>query len=289
MAYLGLRLLRRAGLLKYLRTSTTVEVAGRRYRVPIVGGSGLANLFRSDAWMDELYRRLLPGRRGTFLDVGANVGQTLLRVKAVRPDMPYVGFEPNLTAAQYVSRLVEVNGLEEATLLPVGLSDALSVVELRTYSDSDVDQTASIVPDLRPGSPQHASHTVLTLGPEALSLEPLRGAISAVKVDVEGAELEVLQSLRPLLQRSRAPVLFEVLPAYGAHHPERIRRQDDIYALFTSLDYVVCELRHDAPLPAAVPIGGFEIHDDLDRTDFLALPREEAAAIRARLTAEAPL
>jgi hypothetical protein len=43
-------------------------------------------------------------RPGTFVDVGANLGQTLGKVLAVDPDRSYVGFEPQIGACHYIDK-----------------------------------------------------------------------------------------------------------------------------------------------------------------------------------------
>ena len=53
-------------------------------RVPLIGGIGFANLDPGEEWMTSILSVLLPRRcPGAFVDVGVNVGQTMLKVKAL--------------------------------------------------------------------------------------------------------------------------------------------------------------------------------------------------------------
>ena len=67
-----------------------IAVDGQGWAIPIVQGQGDLHLKPAEQWMTHLVRRLAASRRGTFLDVGANLGQTLLHVRAAVPDLPYV-------------------------------------------------------------------------------------------------------------------------------------------------------------------------------------------------------
>jgi hypothetical protein len=83
--------------------SIVLRVGRRRFLTPVVGG--VAN-DGPDLTLLQLYGHVLPTLNGTFFDVGANVGQRLLAVRAVVPDMPYIGFEPNVVCAAYTHRLM---------------------------------------------------------------------------------------------------------------------------------------------------------------------------------------
>ena len=62
--------------------------------------------------MSEVIQRLFKLKSGAFIDVGVNLGQTLLKVAAIDPGRAYVGFEPNPACVDYVWKLIETNNLE---------------------------------------------------------------------------------------------------------------------------------------------------------------------------------
>src|SRR5919205_552723 len=77
----------------------------------------------SGPWMVDALARLfaLAGRPG-LVDVGVNIGQTLLKLRSIARDAPYVGFEPNPFCIQFVNELIALNGFDRCVLLPVALA-----------------------------------------------------------------------------------------------------------------------------------------------------------------------
>ena len=48
-----------------------------------------------EPWMLQNLVQIAEQAEGTFVDVGVNLGQTLLAVKSIGEDWDYLGFEPN--------------------------------------------------------------------------------------------------------------------------------------------------------------------------------------------------
>ena len=76
-----------------------VKRLGLNMKIPL-GGSGvnlndtLGHFKWAGSWKAIVFERLVQGSRPIFVDVGANIGQTLLEIFATHPDAGYVGFEP---------------------------------------------------------------------------------------------------------------------------------------------------------------------------------------------------
>ena len=45
--------------------------------------------------MIDILKIVLPIENKKFIDVGVNIGQTLLKLKSVSSEIDYIGFEPN--------------------------------------------------------------------------------------------------------------------------------------------------------------------------------------------------
>lgn len=82
-----------------------------------------------------------------FIDVGVNIGQTLMKVKSIDKDILYVGFEPNPNCVNYVNKFIEVNHIENCTIYPVGLSEKIGFETL--YADNEVASGATMLKDFR--------------------------------------------------------------------------------------------------------------------------------------------
>jgi FkbM family methyltransferase len=190
--------------------------------------------------------RQLLNRPGAFIDVGANVGQTLIKVLSVDPHRQYVGFEPQPDCCFYIQQFLRDNGLANAQIVPVALSSANGLFPL--YFDNPSDDMASLLPvHIQRSSRSHVSWCQARIGDEALR-ELSVGEIAAIKIDVEGLELEVLRGLSSTL-RHRPPILFEVLNNYswGALVDEQRRTENsararEIFALMSGAGYAIFKL-----------------------------------------------
>ena len=135
-------------------------------------------------WKTELLEKLLAGGDGVLVDVGANVGQTLLDDVHLGGRGGYVGFEPLLPAAACVQRVIDDNGLSQAVLVPIALSDRPTVSAIH-IPEGDL-KSASLERDLRP------RRTTKIQWVSAHALDDIWSVLAggrrpaAVKVDVEG-------------------------------------------------------------------------------------------------------
>lgn len=260
------------------------RVNDREFIVPLIRGSGHMNLLEHEPWMIPLLAPLLDMRPGTFVDVGVSVGQSLLRLRSLNADTPYVGCEPNPISLAYVEELVRVNGLRNVRLLPVAVGDRTGLVELMSVHDDPADGTATTIAGFRPGEPAW-SRMVPMFPFHALERYMGDGPIGILKVDVEGAEVDVLEGARRRMERDRPAVLLEILPVYDPSNTDRLVRQQRIEELFRALDYTLCRVEAQGRAVDLVPMNGpIGIHGDVERTNYLAVHRSlEVAGIRARL------
>jgi tRNA G46 methylase TrmB len=104
--------------LRRLNYSRKIHINGVEISIPSIRGIATD---ASEPWMVELLGKLLREQRGAFIDVGVNVGQTLVKVKALDQDREYIGFEPNPVCVFYVQELIKANKFKNCTLFPVGL------------------------------------------------------------------------------------------------------------------------------------------------------------------------
>jgi FkbM family methyltransferase len=187
--------------------------------------------------------RLLANNPGAFVDIGTNVGQTLCKVLAIDRNRRYLGFEPQIACCFYLDQFIKENGITTAQVLPIALAESTGFASL--YVSGDTDSMASLDDtSLRPTEFEHTSVIVPTFrGDEALrSLD----SVSVIKIDVEGAELNVLRGLTDTLRRLTPAVLFEVLPNFKGEERTMLdrsvaavhnERANCIFALFAGLGY----------------------------------------------------
>lgn len=266
------RKLNRMGLLKFVNFSTHLRLKGSIVKIPVLGGVGLANFGNHEPWMDHAIGKLLPLKPGCFMDIGVNLGQTLIKVLTHDRDRPYYGFEPNSMCVAYVERLINVNKLTHARVIPIALSSGETLIPLFLRNDHDVE--ASITPENRGEHYYGFRRHVPCFSGDRIVADFGIEDISILKIDVEGAELEVLKGCRHLLKEIRPFVLCEILPIFDESTENgRLRRfrTDETLRIFFEAHYATFRIPHNSSL---TPLEDIETHGDLKKTDYLFVPSE---------------
>lgn len=180
-------------------------------KIPSIYGLGFQNRIISEKWMSNLIELLFEASPKTtfFLDVGVNIGQTLLKVKAINRDIKYIGFEPNSDCCFYTRRLSELNALQHVQIVPCALSDGHGLATL--YADELGASDATIVQDLRDREYGLPAQHVVRLPFDELSHQLVGEEHAIVKIDVEGGELEVLSGMEQYIARARPIIICEIL------------------------------------------------------------------------------
>jgi len=104
-----------------------------------------------EPWLDVLFNSVLQCREGTFLDVGANLGQTMFKVLALDSSRQYIGFEPQVACCLMLQRFLDENYISNFSILLIGLFNTNRVMKIHG-GRSDYDATASVVDGFRPDS-----------------------------------------------------------------------------------------------------------------------------------------
>jgi FkbM family methyltransferase len=176
--------------------------------------------------------RLLDGANA-FIDIGANIGWYAIHAAALFPQLRVVAIEPVKATHALLTRHIELNGSAVEAIhagmaaesgsgtmqVPQTMAGAASLHLSRAYDDEETESVSLITLD-----------TVT---------DDLQIAPDVVKVDVEGAELLVLQGGRETLRRHRPAVLAEMLRIHSAafgYHPNEILEMMDAlsYRCFAS-------------------------------------------------------
>jgi len=225
-------------------------------------------------------QRLLADRDGAFLDVGVNTGQTLLKVLACDPQRRYVGFEPQIACCFFVSEFLRRNQIRTAQVLPIGLGADACVLQLHVHGD--VDEMASLDDFGLRASDDHSSVPILVLRGDTVLQQLQIDRVAVLKVDVEGAELEVMRGLEETIRRCRPAILFEVLPNYSGHERSPIpadaaarhrTRAAELMHLLQELGYRIEQVQRDGTLQ---PIAELDLDDPAAfvGSDYVALPAD---------------
>jgi FkbM family methyltransferase len=207
-----------------------------------VGGAFEPNEF---AFLGELLR---PGM--TFVDVGANDGvYTLFAARRVSPGGRVVAFEPSGREYDRLVANISLNRLDNVEALRAAVSDrdGEGTIAVAGYGHEGLNTLGHAV----------ANEQVETIGHERVELVRLDSVLSArlsrldvLKIDAEGAELQVLEGAQETLERFRPVMQLEVQEAALARQGAS---RDSLVELVTRAGYEfwVFDAESGAPRPAS--------------------------------------
>lgn len=246
--------------------------------IPIIYEMGYYHLLSGEEWMLALLDKILPKATVVFVDVGMNIGQTMLKVNAINDQMKYIGFEPNPACNYYCEKLVQKNNFKHCTIYPVGLFDKTEILTL--YLDMDIASGASVLPSFRKNKSRYKLQQQVPVFKGDDILFSTVDKVDVLKADVEGVELEVLQGLLKIIERDKPVIILEILPFYDASSENgsfRKNRMEALFNLLRSFDYQFYLINEQAVMLEQFQTLG--THDDMSKTNFIFLTKAQAAKI----------
>ena len=265
-----LRMLNKLRILNRMTIKPIVWCGSTPIRVPIINGLGYYNLFNREEWLDTILEKLLRHKQGAFLDVGANLGQTLLKLISLENERAYFGFEPNFSCCSYVQQLIKLNNLPRHQIFPVGLSNKTYIAKLFLKDQTDVN--ASLVEGFRPNSFYSSSRFVPVFEGDSLLASIGVTRIAIIKIDVEGMELEVIQGLRNTINTHKPYIICEILPVWDSETETgkfRKSRIDVLQSIIGEDGYSIFRILGDSRL---VELKRLETQPDLAHCEYLFVP-----------------
>ena len=268
-----IKILNRLKIISFFNLKSTIILNKKRFKIPIIQGIGYTNLNVSEPWMTELLNVILPVGDKKFVDVGVNIGQTLLKLKSVSSDIKYIGFEPNVNCIHYVDKLIHENDFQNITIVPVGISSETTLGELNFYFDTSTDSSASMLSDFRPNQKIVKKEFIPLFDINKIKRIIDLTDISILKIDVEGAELEVLKSFKDIIFENEPIILIEILPVYNFENDYRLKRQNEIQNLIKETNYSIFRVLKNAEiLDDLIEIKEIGIHSDLNQCEYVLVP-----------------
>jgi FkbM family methyltransferase len=144
----------------------------------------------------------------TYVDVGTNRGQLLRVALRAAPAGRHVAFEPiPELAAELRREFPQIDSRQLAVSAQAGTAEFCHFKTMDGWSGL---RRSPEVSDER-GTPEYIEVQVSTLDAELTDASP-----RVIKIDVEGAELEVVQGAGELLARAKPFVIFEHVPSASA-------------------------------------------------------------------------
>lgn len=168
----------------------------------------------SDLWMlstigEQELRKYFILDKGSFLDIGANVGKyTVIVGKELEKSGKVFSFEPEPSNLAALKRNVELNGLNNIVILPLACSDEQG--SLSFYLDKTNTGGHSLVKKTKNKIIVNAERLDIIIKEKKIK------DVRLIKIDVEGAEMRVLQGAKELLKKQHPKIIFET------DHPSKV-------------------------------------------------------------------
>jgi FkbM family methyltransferase len=200
-------------VLRNFNFTTGKKINGANFKIPLLNAVGALNILAHENWMIQFFELLLKQEPNSiFLDVGVNVGQTLLKIKSIKKDIEYYGFEPNAACNYYLQTLIKVNKFSRCNLFPVGLGETINIGEFYIFDEDISSASGTTVSDLLNKKPAYTEY--IPIFPLDFFKERFfEGKIvNLLKIDVENGELEVLKGAMETIKEYSPFIITEILP-----------------------------------------------------------------------------
>lgn len=215
-----------------------------------------------------------------FVDIGVNVGQTMVEILALYPELEYHGFEPNIEALCCTQAVANSHGFI-ASLYPWAC--ASEAAPQNFFAESNLDTSATMISSIRPD-------TYADIRAQAIAAYPLDQVFFhkakygfVMKIDVEGGENEVLMGAQKLLMHRRPLIMCEVLNAHRESEVDMNNlRKAKLERLLSEADYqiqqIVLNPRDREAFLGLKPVDAFPRNllwrDSSHQCDYIFIPDE---------------
>jgi len=235
---------------------------GRRAWVRLDSGLGKGLWLQVDPYREQEYLRgtaetevqavlaahLNP--EGCFFDVGAHIGlYSLVASRLVGPKGRVVAFEPDPWNAQLIREHATRNGISNVSVAQVAVWRSEGEVRFRRGGDPRTGKSsrrgAVVGSEVAPGTGE-------IISVQAVSLDRFAAGNCSprlIKIDVEGAECEVLEGAAGLLAETKPTLICEVHTAEAAAYIEEFLPRKDYSIHWAPLRYEFPFPRHFVAAP----------------------------------------
>lgn len=196
------------GLVKWLvrlRPATVQIGPGAGLKIDMRRASGSFDVGSNELPVQNWIVKQL-GKGGTFYDIGANIGFfSLLAAKVVGESGRVIAFEPVPANADAVRRNADLNGFDSILVVDVAVSSGTGEAELvlARHPGGASLKSAAVPPDAT------ETITIKTATLDSLVLRKDFPPPDVVKIDVEGAELRVLEGMVRVAKEHRPKIVCE--------------------------------------------------------------------------------
>ena len=203
------------------------KLYNKMWVIPVIDNIGKSHLELHEKYLFDVYGKLLKNAT-EFIDIGANIGQTIIKVKSINANISYTAFEPSITCIHYIENLAKLNYIKNFRLFPIAIASLTGVVKF--YVTAQHSQGNSIIEGIRIQKESMSQKFVPVFSFEDLQFASFFSTDNVlIKIDVEGAEYLVLEGMTKFITKVKPIILIEFL---------RISEKEEVF-----MDEVVREKR----------------------------------------------
>ncbi len=204
----------------------------------------------------------LRNTKNIFADVGANIGLHTAFVKKFYPDMEIMAFDPSPFSAMYLDLTLQLNKITNVKFEKFALSDKNGKLDFYSFgeeSSADALKNTNRVHGVKP----------IVIEVETKKLDEVTFGSSkptVIKMDCEGAELNILKGAINILKQTRPLIILEIHPINKkAFHVTN----EDIFFFVEEMNYILLSLKFDI-----LDLEKFSAMQNSYEENYILLPKE---------------
>lgn len=229
----------------------TIEYLGLKVTLPFSSWLGKYLVVPNEFYMSKCLHAFLELKPGAAIDVGTHAGEFLVRFKLAcqktkTENAKYFGFEPNYASYFFMNELIRENEWSNScSVFPVALSDESGIRPF--YVSRYADPCSSIHPQINSGVEDYNTLVAVYSGDEFVASLDI-DHLSVIKIDTEGAELEVLQGFEKTIAAHRPFIHCEINNVPESDNPNYeflAARNKSLVEFANKMDYEIYEIAED--------------------------------------------
>jgi FkbM family methyltransferase len=174
-----------------------------------------ATILQTGKWEPESVRAVadhLP-KNGTFVDVGAHIGYYSLKAAGmVRPNGHVLAIEPNPQTLPKLRGNIQASDASSVSVWPVACAGSESTLQFYAAPRSNTGESSLSKENASQDGPPTAT-SVRARPLDAIVKEAKLDRVDVIKIDVEGAEFEVLKGSAQTLADFHPVLIVELVPS----------------------------------------------------------------------------
>jgi FkbM family methyltransferase len=163
---------------------------------------------------------------GTFIDVGAHIGYYSLQAASMAgPNGHVISIEPNPQTLPKLRGNIGASNAQTVSVWPVACADKESTLQFYAAPESNTGESSFSKENASQEGAAPVAYSVRARRLDAIVKEAKLQRVDVIKIDVEGAEFEVLQGASQTLDHFRPVLIIELV-------------QDQLKSMGSSIDQV---------------------------------------------------